>query len=189
MVPQSALDDLQTVPGLLAHREQDVVDEPAQGGLGLAAHPQHPIVHVLPVGLAAQQQAGPQRDRVEHAESGHRGQHAEHQHAPVGATQAGDGFVSPPDRRGLESGQRFQPAQVSPHRTGTQLGNLDGGQSGFDEGAGHLRGEGVGAAVGPDEVVADRGGDVRLHLGRDLGPQQGWVNGIDGCLGLLGDGA
>ena len=48
-------------------------------------------------------------------------------------------------------------------------------------------GERLGPLVGPDEVVADGGGDGVLQLGADLGPVLGRVAAVDHLLGVLGD--
>ena len=53
----------------------------------------------------------------------------------------------------------------------------------------HLLGQRLGALIGPDEVVADGGGDRVLQLGADLGPVMGRVAVVDDLLGVLGDGA
>ena len=80
----------------------------------------------------------------------------------------------------------LSPPNPAPISRATDLGHLDGVQTGLDEGAGDLVGQRLGPLVGPDEVVTDGGGDGILHLGADLGPVLGRVAGVDDLLGCAG---
>ena len=93
------------------------------------------------------------------------------------------------DRLGLQLGQRLQLAEPGAHLPGVDLRHLDRVEPGLDERAAHLLGERLGALIGPDEVVADGGGDRVLEFGADLGPVIGRVAVVDDLLGVLGDGA
>ena len=58
VVAQLTLDEPEPVARFLADHEGDVVDEPAHVHLRVVADPQHPVLHLLLVGLATHQQAG-----------------------------------------------------------------------------------------------------------------------------------
>ncbi len=92
-----------------------------------------------------------------------------------------------PDRLGLQLGQRLQFAEAGAHFAGVDLRHLDRLEAGLDERPRHLLGQRLGALIGPDEVVADGGGDRVLQLGADLGPVMSRVAGVDHLLGVLGD--
>ena len=189
MVAQLPLDLLEPVTGLLGHHERDVVDEPAGVQLGLAAHSHHAVLHVLPVGRATHQGSCAQRDRIEHAQPGQRGHHAEHQHTAVGPLQPDGRLAAPADRFGLELLGRLDLPEPRAHDPGADGGHLHRVHPGADERLGHLFGEHLGTLEGPHEVVPDRGGDGVLEFGADLGPHPRRITGVDHLLGVLGDGA
>ena len=79
------------------------------------------------------------------------------------------------DRLGLQPRQRLEFAETGTHLARVDLGHLDRFQAGLDERPAHLLGQRLGALIGPDEVVADGGGDRVLQFRADLRPVIGRV--------------
>ncbi len=72
--------------------------------------------------------------------------------------------------------ERLEFAETGAHLPGVDLRHLDRFQAGLDERPAHFLGERLGALIGPDEVVADRGGDRVLQFRADLRPVIGRVD-------------
>ena len=96
VVAQHALQPPEPVLRVLADLEGDLVEVPLDGDLGLGLTSTHAVRLVLAVGATAQDDADAHRDGVDerHAERD-RGDHAEHQHATVGAAQRDDDLLGP----------------------------------------------------------------------------------------------
>ncbi len=73
----------------------------------------------------------------------------------------------------------LNPPKLGAHLAGVDSAASDRVQAGLDEGARDLFGQRLGALIGPDEVVTDRGGHRVLEFGADLGPVQGRVAAVD----------